>query len=142
MNYNRVILGGRLTRDIELRHTPSTNTAVATIGLAINERYTSKTGETKEDALFVDAEAFGRTAEVMAQYLHKGSPVLIEGRLKLDQWEDKQSGQKRSRLKVLVSSFQFVGGRDDAADRGGSGGTVRGSDRVGAQPLTEDEIPF
>lgn len=142
MNYNRVILGGRLTRDIELRNLPNGG-AVAAIGLAVNEKYKTKSGEAREETVFIDAEAFGRTAEVMAQHLRKGREVLIEGRLKLDEWEDKNSGQKRSKLKVVVSSFQFVGGRDDAGDRGNGGGPSWGSDRGGAfEPMTENDIPF
>ena len=111
-NYNKVILMGNLTKDIELRYTPS-NKAVATIGIAVNRKYNDT-----EETTFVDCEAWGKTAEVMSQYLQKGRPVFIEGRLKLDQWQD-QNGGNRSKLKVVIENFQFIdskGGnqRDDA----------------------------
>lgn len=110
-NFNKVILMGNLTRDVELRAAGSSS--VANIGLAVNRRWKSADGDQREETTFVDCEAWGKTAEVMSQYLAKGRAVLIEGRLKLDQWEDKESGQKRSKLKVAVESFQFVGGRED-----------------------------
>ena len=106
-NFNKVILAGNLTRDPELRYTPK-GTAICQIGLAINRNYNTDSGEKKEEVTFVDVEAWARTAEVIAQYLKKGRPILIEGRLKLDQWEDKQTNQKRSRLKVVCESFQFL----------------------------------
>ena len=112
-SFNKVILAGNLTRDPELRYTPK-GTAICQIGLAINRNYTTDAGEKKEEVTFVDVEAWARTAEVIAQYLKKGRPILIEGRLKLDQWEDKQTNQKRSRLKVVCENFQFLdsgGGR-------------------------------
>lgn len=111
MNLNRVILAGRLTRDIELRYTPS-NQAVANIGLAINRKWRSRDGEDKEETVFIDCDAWGRTAEAMAQYLSKGRGVFVEGRLKLDQWQDKDGGN-RSKLKVVIESFQFVDGKGD-----------------------------
>src|SRR6202044_496668 len=98
-NFNKVILAGNLTRDPELRYTPK-GMAIAKIGLAINRTWRNEAGETKEEATFVDVDAFGRQAETLAQYLKKGSPLMVEGRLKLGQWDDKQSGQKRSRLRV------------------------------------------
>jgi single-strand DNA-binding protein len=114
MNFNRVILGGYLTRDPEVRYTPK-GMAIAKFGLAINRTWKSETGETKEEVTFVDIDAFGRPAEVIAQYLKKGRPILIEGRLKLDQWDDKQTGHKRSRLAVVLESFQFLdSGRGDS----------------------------
>ena len=119
-NFNKVMLMGNLTRDIELRHT-SSNLAIAKIGLAVNRRWKSPEGEQREETTFVDCEAFGRTAEVMSQYLAKGRPVFIEGRLKLDQWEDKE-GQKRSKLVVVVEAFQFI----DSKGGGGGGGGGRG----------------
>lgn len=124
MNFNKVMLGGALTRDIEIKH--AGNTTIGSFGLAINHRYTTKSGEKREEVTFVDCTAFGRTAEVMAEYLSKGSKVFIEGRLKLDQWEDRNGGGKRSKLRVTVDSFQFVGGKGDGdskpqASRGGGG---------------------
>lgn len=99
---------------------PSGN-AVCEIGLAVNRQFRDQNGENREETTFVDVVAFGRQAEVIGKYLSKGRPLLMEGRLKLDQWEDKQSGQKRSKLRVVLENFQFVGGRDDAQS-GGAGG--------------------
>jgi len=114
-NFNKVILAGNLTRDPELRYTPK-GTAVAKIGLAINRTWKSETGETKEEVTFVDADAFGRTAEVIAQYLKKGRPILLEGRLRYETWEDKQTNAKRSKLGVVLETFQFLdSGRSDAS---------------------------
>lgn len=120
-NLNKVLLMGNLTRDVEIRHT-SGNSAVGNFGLAINRRFKTQSGEQREETTFIDCEAWGRTAEVMGQYLSKGRPVFIEGRLKLDQWEDKNGGGKRSKLSVVVESFQFI----DSGQGGGGGG---GSDR-------------
>src|SRR5882672_6211506 len=117
-NFNKVILAGNLTRDPELRYTPN-GKAIAKFGLAINRNWTTETGEKKEEVTFVDIDSFGRQAEVISQYLKKGRPVLVEGRLKLDQWDDKQSGQKRSRLGVVLEAFQFLdSGRGDGAGGG------------------------
>ena len=152
-SFNQVILLGNLTRDVELRHTPS-NQAVANIGLAMNRQYQTKDGERREETTFVDCEAWGRQAEVMAQYLSKGRPVFIQGRLKLDTWQDQQ-GQNRSKLKVVVENFQFVGGRDGGGAPGGGGGggsySSAGSPAPGGgggggggghQPVSDDDIPF
>jgi len=107
-SFNKVILVGNLTRDPELRYTPK-GTAVTKIGLAVNRVWTSETGEKKEEVTFVDVDMFGRTAENVAQYMRKGSPLLVEGRLRLDQWDDKQTGQKRSKLCVVAETVQFLG---------------------------------
>ena len=115
-NFNKVILAGNLTRDPELRYTPK-GMAIAKIGLAINRKWTNEAGETKEDVTFVDVDAFGKQAEVIGQYMRKGRPLLVEGRLKLDQWDDKQTGQKKSRLGVTLESFQFL----DSGNREGGG---------------------
>src|SRR5256885_4774920 len=106
-NFNKVILAGNLTRDPELRYTPK-GTAIAKLGLAINRTWKTENGETKEEVTFVDVDAFGRTAETIGQYLKKGRPILIEGRLRLDSWEDKQTNQKKSKLGVVLESFQFL----------------------------------
>lgn len=152
-SYNKVLLMGNLTRDPELRHTQS-NLAVTTIGLAVNNKFKDKTGEMREEVVFVDCDAWGRTAEVLCQYLTKGRPVFIEGRLKLDEWTDKQDGTKRTKLKVVVETFQFVD------SRGGEGGPPSGPAAGGApqrrpasgpakpqpdggyEPMTDDDIPF
>jgi len=106
-NFNKVILAGNLTRDPELRYTPK-GMAVAKLGLAINRTWKSESGESKEEVTFVDVDAWGRQAEVIAQYFRKGRPILIEGRLKLDTWEDKNTHQKVSKLKVVLESFSFI----------------------------------
>src|SRR3989442_6983507 len=100
-SFNKVILMGNLTRDPELRYTPK-GTAVAKLGLAVNRAWKKETGETKEDVLFIDIEAFSRQAETIGQYLKKGSPVLVEGRLRLDTLDDKQTNPKR--FKNLLSA--------------------------------------
>ena len=107
-SFNKVILMGNLTRDPELRYTPK-GTAIARIGLAVNRVWTTETGEKKEEVTFVDCDAFGKTAETIAQYIKKGSPILIEGRLRLHTWDDKQTNQKQSKLRVDVETFKFVG---------------------------------
>jgi single-strand DNA-binding protein len=116
-SFNKVILMGNLTRDPELRYTPK-GTAIAKVGLAVNRVWTNEAGEKKEEVTFVDVDIFGRTAENVGQYMRKGRPILVEGRLKLDQWDDKQSGQKRSRLGVVAETVQFLG----SAPGGGEGG--------------------
>jgi single-strand DNA-binding protein len=108
-SFNKVILLGNLTRDPELRYTPK-GTAVARLGLAVNRKYNTEAGETKEEVTFIDIDAWGKQAELISQYLRKGSPLFLEGRLKLDQWDDKATGQKVSKLRVFLESFQFVGG--------------------------------
>jgi len=125
-----------------LRYTPQ-GTAIAEIGLAINRNWKSATGEMKEETTFVDASAFGRTAEVIAQYLKKGRPILIEGRLKYDTWEDKQTSQKKSRLRVVCENFQFLD-----SGRPGEGGAAPSSAPPSPRPKpaappsdTTDEMP-
>src|SRR2546423_12659066 len=113
-NFNKVILAGNLTRDPEMRYTPK-GTAVTKIGMAINRTWKNEAGETKEEVTFVDVDAFGRTAEVIAQYLKKGRPILMEGRLRYETWEDKQTNQKRSKLGVVLENFQFI---DSGTGRG------------------------
>ncbi len=117
-NFNKVILAGNLTRDPELRYTPS-GVAIAKFGLAINRTWKSETGEQREETTFVDIDAFGRQAEVVGQYLKKGRPLLVEGRLRLDQWEDKNTHHKQSKLKVVLESFSFLdSGRTEAVPPG------------------------
>lgn len=107
-SFNKVLLMGNLTRDPELRYTPK-GTAVARLGLAVNRVWRTETGENKEEVTFVDVDAFSRQAETIGQYLKKGSPIFIEGRLKLDTWEDKQTNQKVSKLRVVLETFRFIG---------------------------------
>src|ERR1700749_1473616 len=118
-SFNKVILVGNLTRDPELRYTPK-GMAIAKIGLAVNRNWTNEAGEKKEEVTFVDVDIFGRTAENVAQYMKKGRPILVEGRLRLDQWDDKQTGQKRSRLGVVAETVQFLGSAGGGG--GGEGG--------------------
>ena len=106
MNLNKVQIAGNLTRDPELRYTPN-NTAVCSFSIATNRKWKSAAGEQQEEVTFIDCDAWGKTAEVINEHLRKGRPIFIEGRLKLDQWDDKDGG-KRSKMKVVVDSFQFV----------------------------------
>lgn len=108
---NKVMLIGNLTRDVEMRFTPS-GTGIASFGIAVNRKY-----KDKEEVAFIDIELFGKTAELAQKYLAKGKPVFIEGRLKLDQWDDKQTGQKRSKLKVIGEAMQFLGSGGKAEAR-------------------------
>lgn len=111
---NKVFLIGNLTRDPELRVLPK-GTAVCQFGLAVNREFKGDDGAKKEEVTFIDCEAWGKTAELVAKYLGKGSQCMVEGRLKLDEWTDKTSGQKRSRLKVVLENVQFLGSKRDAA---------------------------
>ncbi len=114
-SFNKVLLMGNLTRDPEVRYTPK-GTAIANIGLAVNRTYTTDSGEQKEEVTFVDIEVWGRQAETAGQYLSKGRPVFVEGRLRFDQWDDKETGQKRSKLKVVGERIQFLGGPKGGAE--------------------------
>jgi single-strand DNA-binding protein len=116
-NLNRVLLIGNLTRDPELRYTPK-GTAVTEIGLAVNRSYSGEDGERKEETTFVDVTLWARQAEIAGQYLKKGRPVFIEGRLQLDTWDDKQTGQKRSKLRVVAESLQLLGSRQEGEGSG------------------------
>jgi single-strand DNA-binding protein len=158
-SFNRVILLGNLTRDVEVRYLQS-GTAVADIGMAVNDRRKGQNGEWIEETTFVDVTLWGRTAEVAGEYLSKGSPLLVEGRLKYDTWE--KDGQKRSKLSVVCERMQMVGSRggggrsggqnqnyDDAGDYGEApsgpparGGAQQRSAPSAPPPPTQDEIPF
>ena len=146
-NVNKVFLMGNLTRDIEMRQFPSGG-QVGKFGLAVNERYKDRNEQWQERANFIDCEIFGRRAEVMAQYLGKGRAVFIEGKLRLDQWEDQQ-GQKRSKLKVVVDDFQFVDGPRGEGGKGGGNSGGGSYANAGApagggdyEPVPDDDIPF
>ena len=115
-NFNKVILLGNLTRDPVLRYLPS-QMAVVDFGMAVNNKYRTKSGEEREDVLFIDCSCFGKGAEIINQYCQKGKSLLIEGRLKYETWEDKQGGGKRHKHTILVDQFQFVGGRDGGGAR-------------------------
>jgi single-strand DNA-binding protein len=159
-SFNKVILVGNLTRDPQVKTTPS-NTAVAEIGLAVNRTWWDKgTNSRREETTFVDVTLWGRDAEVAGEYLAKGRSVLIEGRLQLDTWDDKQTGQKRSKLRVVCERMQMLGGRSDGGGGGGGGGYGRGAGGGRAQqtpassesyddggigddgPGPDDDVPF
>jgi single-strand DNA-binding protein len=126
-SFNKVILLGNLTRDPETRVTANGLT-ICKLGMAVSRVYSTKDGERKEETTFVDIDAFGKQAEVITKYMRKGRPLMVEGRLKLDQWETNE-GQKRSKLGVVLENFQFVGGRDDntGSDSGSSDGYEKSS---------------
>jgi len=151
-NLNKVMLIGNLTRDPELRYTPK-GTAVAELGMAVNRVRTNDQGERQEETTFIDVTLWARQAELAQQYLVKGRPVYIEGRLQMDTWEDKNTGQKRSKLKVVGENMQFL------SDGRGGGGQARSADSPqqqsepsaqsqGASPAADDldddegDIPF
>jgi len=167
-SFNKVLLMGNITRDIELKFTAG-NRPVAQIGLAVNHKWKTPEGEAREEVMFVDCEAWGKTAEIIKQYFGKGRPIFIEGRLKLDTWQDKESGQNRSKHRVVIENFQFVdskpgggeGGGGDSSEGGGyrsvsgpAGAAPRSSaPRQNApssspspaqshQPIDESDIPF
>ncbi|DAB40273.1 MAG TPA: single-stranded DNA-binding protein [Sulfurovum sp. UBA12169] len=117
--YNKVILAGNLTRDIEIRYTQG-GSVIGSTGIAVSRKFKSQTGEQKEETTFVDLTFFGRTAEIANQYLHKGGKVLVDGRLKLDQWTA-QDGTKRSKHSVIVENLQMIGCRDDTQTNSGYG---------------------
>jgi single-strand DNA-binding protein len=146
-SFNKVILLGNLTRDPEVRYTPK-GSAVCDLGIAVNRQYTLDSGEKREEVTYVDVVLWSRLAEIAGEYLKKGRPVFIEGRLQLDTWDDKQSGQKRSKLRVIGETMQLLGGRPP-----GTGGSEAGNREsrpskttpppkpAGGEP-DEDEIPF
>lgn len=130
-SYNKVLLMGNLTRDPELRYTPG-GTAAAKLGMACNRRYTTAQGEDREEVCFVDVEVLGKQAESCKNYLHKGNPVFVEGRLRLDTWDDKATGQKRSRLCVQAERVQFLSG--PGRERGADGGEANPQPASQPQP--------
>jgi single-strand DNA-binding protein len=132
---NKVFLIGNLTRDPELRVTPK-GTPICQFGIAVNRQYKDDSGATRDETTFVDIEAWGKQGELVAKYLGKGSQCMVEGRLKLDQWEDKASGQKRSRLKVVLDNVQFLG-----APRGSGASAPPSSDDVDQTPAAERPAP-
>ena len=134
-NFNKVMLMGNLTRDPEVRYTPK-GTAVCEIGMAINRYFSGESGDKREETTFVDVTLWGRTAEIAGEYLKKGRPVFIEGRLQLDTWDDKTSGQKRSKLKVVGEGMQLIGARDGAGGGGGGGGRSSITDDMEDPPRT------
>jgi single-strand DNA-binding protein len=151
-SFNKVILLGNLTRDPEVRYTPK-GSAVCDLGLAVNRQYTLDNGEKREEVTFVDVVLWARLAEIAGEYLKKGRPVFIEGRLQLDTWDDKTSGQKRSKLRVIGETMQLLGSRPSGSSGGGEAADEERPARSGAKPSAppkvaapaepdDDEIPF
>ncbi len=150
-SYNKVLLMGNLTRDPEVKHT-SNNRAVVNFGLAVNHRYKTADGERREEVTFIDCEAWGFTAENIGKFFAKGRPIFVEGRLKLDTWEDRNDGSKRSKLKVVIDNFQFIDSKPGGSGGGGGGGGGGGYERSGAsqapsqapaeESFSNDDIPF
>jgi len=135
-NLNKVFLMGNLTRDPEIRYTQS-GPAVANFGLAINRTFKRQDGQQQEDTCFVDITAWGRQAEVIAEYCSKGRPLFVEGRLQFDQWDDKNTGARRSKLNVVLESFQFLGGRRDD----GAGPPARSQSQYSSSPPQHSSPP-
>lgn len=136
MNFNRILIGGKLTRDPELRYTPK-GTAVCHVGLATNRRYKADSGDTKEVVCFVDGVAFGRTAEAIGKHFKKGHGIFVEGELKFEQWDDKTTGGRRSKHVVGIETFRFVGARTGKTEGAGA------PDEVAPSPSGEpDDVPF
>jgi len=150
-NLNKVMLIGNLTRDPELRYTPK-GTAVADISLAINRVWNNDQGQRQEETVFVDVTLWGRQAELAQQYLNKGRGVYIEGRLQMDTWDDKETGKKRSKLKVVAENLQFLpdgrGGQGGGSSSGSrpqpaaSSASGRGASAAADDSGDEDDIPF
>ncbi len=136
-SFNRVILMGNLTKDPEVRYAPS-GTAVGDLRMAVSRRYKSGDGQEKEETCYVSVTVWGRQAETCGEYLSKGRPVLVEGRLKLDEWE--KDGQKHSRLSVVAERVQFLGGRPDGGSGGHPGG-AGGAVGAAAEPSKEPAVP-
>ena len=139
-SFNRVIVAGNLTRDPQLSYTPS-NTAVCEFGMAINRRWRDRDGNTKDEVCYVDLVSYGRQAEVINQYMSKGRPMLVEGRLRFRQWTNKE-GQKRSKLDIFVENFTFLGG---GQGRAAGGGRAPGAEEAPAAaeeaPAMADDLP-
>ena len=139
-NFNKVYLIGNLTRDPELRVTPK-GTAICQFGLAVNRQFKDESGALRDDTTFVDIEAWGKQGETISKYCTKGRPLFVEGRLKLDQWEDKTSGQKRSKLKVVLEGFQFLGAGAGAGGREGAPGASSEFDQSAPSPERHSPPP-
>lgn len=135
-NVNKVILIGNVTRDVESKALPS-GSSLASLSLAVNRSYKTESGEKREEVTFVDVELWGRVAEIAAQYVKKGSPLYVEGRLKMDSWEDKETGQKRSKMKVVGEAIQLLGSK-----KGADEAPQAPRPKPVAESGEDDEIPF
>ena len=144
-NFNKVILMGNLTRDVEVRYTQG-GTAIGKFGMAINRKFKQQGGDMKEETCFVDCTAWGRQAEIIAEYVKKGSPLFVEGRLEFSTWEAKDGGGKRSKLAVVVENFQLMrGGAGREGGGGGGGGEFRQQSAGGGggeEAVDYGDIPF
>src|SRR5215475_107485 len=146
-SFNKVILLGNLTRDPEVRYTPK-GSAVCDLGIAVNRVYTTDSGERREEVAYVDVVLWARLAEIAGEYLKKGRPVFIEGRLQMDTWDDKQTGQKRTKLRVIGETMQLLGSRPPGTGGGASEAGESRPSKTTAPPKSEggepddDEIPF
>lgn len=141
-SFNKVIVMGNITRDIEVKYTPN-GSAVTTLGLAVNEKYKTKNGDWKEETTFIDVDVWGNSAEIISQYLTKGDPILIEGKLKQESWEDKQSGQKRSKLKVTCVTFQMLGKQTTEQNNSvRSTGQSKPKQETKTDNWADEEVPF
>jgi single-strand DNA-binding protein len=138
---NKVILAGNLTRDPELRFLPS-GMAVCKLGLASNRRYRTKDGENREETLFINATCWGKTAEFVGESFKKGRAVLVEGRLQMNEWDDKSTGQKRSAIDINADRVQSLSWEDRGGGSGGGGGRSRRPESGPEGPEPEDDIPF
>lgn len=139
-NLNKVLLMGNLTRDVELGYLPN-GTPAAKLGMAVNRTWVGQDGQKHEEVNFIDLKMLGKRAEVLNKYLHKGDPLFIEGRLRLETWDDKQTGQKRSKMVVVIEDFQFMprgGGNRDGAPAGSAPAAQR---RPAAAPQQQPAAP-
>lgn len=136
---NKVLVAGRLTRDPELRYLPS-GTALCKLGLAISRNYRTRDGERKEDTTFINVSVWDKSAEYCGENLRKGRAVIVEGRLQMNEWEDKQTGQKRSTIDIRAERVHQLEWED--RDGGGGGGSSRPAPRKIEEPIPEDDIPF
>ena len=134
---NKVFLAGRLTREPELRYIQS-GTALCKLGLAVSRKFRTKDGEQREETLFINVTCWGKTAEFVGENFHKGRPIVVEGRLKSDEWEDKNTGQKRTSIEVTADRVQSL----DWEDRGGGSKSSKPAPRAIEEPVPEDDIPF
>ena len=139
-SYNKVMIIGNLTRDPEIKYTPK-GTAIADIGLAVNRNYTTESGEKREEVTFIDVTLWGRVAEIVGEYCKKGRPLFVEGRLQLDSWDDKATGQKRSKLKVVGETIQLLGSREGGSGGGGEHAEGRSEGRSENRPQQSRPAP-
>jgi single-strand DNA-binding protein len=149
MNLNKVMLAGNLTRDVELKYTPS-GREVAELALAVNERWKNAEGQVQEATTFVECRAWGKLAATLANHFYKGKPIFIEGRMRQEEWTDKETQKKRRKTLVIVDTFQFlndgkgagaVGGQRTARPAGGAAVTRDGGSEL-AEGMEDDDIPF